>query len=56
MKPKEKELFYMRTKTLSIRFTEKEYEYIREQAYKTHCSMGQYIRFMIFKEVENYNE
>ena len=35
----------------SIRFTEKEYQYLKEQAELNHCSLSQYIRTQVLKGV-----
>ena len=38
-----------KTKAYNIRFTEKEYQFIKQQAELNHCSISQYIRIVLLK-------
>lgn len=38
-----------KTKAYNIRFTEKEYQYIKQQSELNHCSISQYIRIILLK-------
>lgn len=42
----------VKEKVFSLRLSKKEYEYIKKQAEKNHCSIGQYIRMTVLKGVE----
>lgn len=41
-----------RDKVFSIRLTQSEYEYIKEQAERLHCPVGQFIRMKIWEGVK----
>ena len=42
----------IKDKVFSLRLSQKEYDYIKDQAKKNHLTVGQYIRMTVLKGVE----
>lgn len=41
----------IKSKVFSLRMSQKEYDYIKAEAEKNHCTIGQYIRMIVLKGV-----